>query len=89
MEVESFQVTYRETSIEKGPQEPAASRDGTHEIYLMKANGSKQHRLTKGVSDKGMDRHRWSPDGTKIAYVAYTGRERAAQQGGIRSPSDD
>jgi len=58
----------------------------------MNPDGSQQYRLTQDVSDKGKDRHRWSPDGTKIAYVAFTGHGPISQRSvqlNEKSPSDD
>ena len=41
-----------------------SSRDGNHEIYVMKADGSGQTRLTNNVADDGFPA--WSPDAAKI-----------------------
>jgi len=62
----------------------------------MNADGSDPRRLTWGLADKGKDRHRWSPDGLNIAYVAFSGRADdgprsigAARQRELFSASDD
>jgi len=45
-----------------------SDRDGNNEIYVMKADGSEQTRLT---SNGGQDYFpAWSPDGTRIAFVS-------------------
>ena len=46
----------------------ASDRDGNWEIYVMKANGSEQTRLTDNAADD-VD-PAWSPDGTRIAFVS-------------------
>src|SRR3989440_3560755 len=42
----------------------ASTRDGAWGIYVMNADGSNQTRLTLGIEPA------WSPDGSKIAFVA-------------------
>ncbi len=42
-----------------------SSRSGIQGIYIMNADGSSQHRLTKNASDPT-----WSPDGRKVAFVS-------------------
>jgi TolB protein len=73
-----------------------SNRDGHNEIYIMNEDGLDPRRLTWGVTDKGRDRHRWSPDGSKIGYVAFVehgspGRSSidAARQRELFSASDD
>jgi len=46
----------------------ASDRDGNWEIYVMKANGSEQTRLTDNAADDVGPA--WSPDGTRIAFVS-------------------
>ncbi len=45
-----------------------SDQDGNSEIYVMKPDGSGQTNLTKHPADDGDPR--WSPDGSKIAFVS-------------------
>jgi len=45
-----------------------SSRDGNSEIYVMRADGAKQSRLTSHAGYEGFAR--WSPDGKQIAFVS-------------------
>ena len=47
----------------------ASERDGAGDIYVMNANGSNLRRLTNSEDKEGTSLE-WSPDGTRIAYVA-------------------
>jgi|CXWL01.1.fsa_nt_gi Tol biopolymer transport system component len=44
-----------------------STRDGDYEIYIMKADGTNQTRLTNNVTGEGQ--LVWSPDGQKIAFI--------------------
>lgn len=49
-----------------------SSRDSNFEIYTMEANGSNQMRITNSQYDASP---KWSPDGTKIAFLRSNGLE--------------
>lgn len=44
----------------------ATNRDGNFEIYVMEADGSRQHRLTRNPGEDVLPT--WSPDGTRVAF---------------------
>jgi TolB protein len=56
----------------------ATMRDGNAEIYSMNANGSGQTRLTNNPWSDNYPS--WSPDGTKIAFVADVGGGSTPQE---------
>ena len=70
----------------------ASDREGAPRIFVMRADGAEQHRLTARSSGEESD-PAWSPDGRSIAYVIdggvvvhelATGKERAVTPPGSR-----
>ena len=47
-----------------------SNRDGAFEIYVMRADGSREMRLTENVELNGSGGLSWSPDGQLIAFVS-------------------
>lgn len=48
---------------------------GTHDIFVVNANGNGLRNLTRGAAGSYSGEGRWSPDGRRIAYQGSCGRE--------------
>jgi Tol biopolymer transport system component len=54
----------------------SSNRHGSQEIYVMRADGSRQARLTRNDRDDTFPR--WSPDGSRIVFTGDTGIRSSA-----------